>query len=159
MLKKTLRTLDEAVENYHEVMGGLCHTSDSLAPLYTGAECVDSVMDGTYVASLEEEEVERKDRETAAVINEQKVSSVLISLFTDPSLEQEYQGLENTIRMYPVFLDKVECSADSAAVSLRGDLSDADTVHRQRIVGQITETARKAGAVKKVTIRLNGAPL
>ena len=125
---------------------------DSLVP-------VDVPDEGLVILSTEEEEVEREDRETAAVINEQKVSSVLISLFTDPALDQEYQGLENTLRMYPVFLDKVECSADTAAVSLRGDLSDADSIHRQRIVGQITETARKAGAVNKVTIRLNGAPL
>lgn len=125
---------------------------DSLVP-------VDIPDEGLLFLSPEEEEVEREDRESAAAVAGQKVSSVLISLFTDPALDQDYQGLENTLRMYPVFLEKVECSGDTAAVSLRGDLSGADTVHRQRIVGQITETARKAGGVNKVTIRLNGAPL
>ena len=125
---------------------------DSLIP-------VDVPDEGLLFLSPEEEEVKPEDRESAAIVAEQKVSSVLISLFTDPALDQEYQGLENTLRMFPVFLDKVECSGDTAAVSLRGDLSGADTVHKQRIVGQITETARKAGAVNKVTIRLNGAPL
>jgi hypothetical protein len=125
---------------------------DSLVP-------VDIPDEGLLFLSPEQEEVEREDRETAATVAEQKVSSVLISLFTDPALDQEYQGLENTLSMYPVFLDKVDCSGDTATVSLRGDLSGADTVHRQRIVGQITETARKAGAVNKVTISLNGAQL
>ncbi len=125
---------------------------DSLVPVEVPDE-------GLRFLTTEEEQVETGDREPPESAAGQKISSVLLSLFTDPALEPEYQGLENTLRMYPVFLDKVQCSGDTASVSLRGDLSGAGSAHRQRIVGQITETARRAGAVTRVTIRLNGAPL